>query len=393
MNINIHQTELKNAIEKLEKLLGKTHTIPVINCVLLTAEDNKITITAYNLVSALIVDISGEVIEPGNILIDKSNFKLIKKLSGILNITDEIEKVIIDTIDDTENATKEFEKYHVIIKANRNLKFYSLDPEQFPEVPKDTDKEAFIMPENVFKDKLKIKAFVAKNHFRQVFNNILISAKNDMVACNTHYLAKYKMNVENKCEKDMIIPVQSVEELNKILDNKNTNDLQFFYNIASNDEPEYLKIVGKGFTYITRLIEGVYPDYEQIIPQSFCTTLNIENKKLQDSLEFALEIVKNNKDKSIVFNITDRLQVYTIEDDKNMSEIIFGDTTGEELIVSFNAGYVNDILKTIPEDKISVKFSGQKSPAMFQGEDNNNDEIYVLVPLRLKEFEYEDIAV
>lgn len=393
MNINIHQTELKNAIEKLEKLLGKTHTIPVINCVLLTAEDNKITITAYNLVSALIVDISGEVIEPGNILIDKSNFKLIKKLSGILNITDEIEKVNIDTTDKTENATKEFEKYHVIIKANRNLKFYSLDPEQFPEVPKDINEEAFNMPENAFKDKLKIKAFVAKNHFRQVFNNILISAKNDMIACNTHYLAKYKMNVENKCEKDMIIPVQSIEELNKILDNKSTNDLQFFYNIASNDEPEYLKIVGNGFTYIARLIEGVYPDYEQIIPQSFCTTLNIENKKLQDSLEFALEIVKNNKDKSIVFNITDRLQVYTIEDDKNMSEIIFGDTTGEELIVSFNAGYVNDILKTIPEDKISVKFSGQKSPAMFQGEDNNNDEIYVLVPLRLKEFEYEDIAV
>ena len=101
MNINIHQTELKNAIEKLEKLLGKTHTIPVINCVLLTAEDNKITITAYNLVSALIVDISGEVIEPGNILIDKSNFKLIKKLSGILNITDDIEKVNIDTTDKT----------------------------------------------------------------------------------------------------------------------------------------------------------------------------------------------------------------------------------------------------------------------------------------------------
>ena len=121
--------------------------------------------------------------------------------------------------------------------------------------------------------------------------------------------------------------------------------------------------------------------------------LNIENKKLQDSLEFVLEIVKDNKSKPIVFSITDQFKVYTIEDDKNMSEIIFGDTTGEELIVSFNAGYVNDILKTIPEDKISVKFSGQKSPAMFQGEDNNNDEIYVLVPLRLKEFEYEDIAV
>lgn len=110
-------------------------------------------------------------------------------------------------------------------------------------------------------------------------------------------------------------------------------------------------------------------------------------------MDFALEIVKDSKYKPIVFNITDQLQVYTIEDDKNMSEIISSDITGEELAVSFNAGYVNDILKTISEDKVSIKISGRTSPAMFQGENNNNDEIYVLVPLRLKEFEYEDIAV
>lgn len=382
MNINVNQKDLKEGIEKVERLFHRNSTnIPVLDTIMLTAETNRIILTVNNLISSLIVDVDGEVIEPGNILIDKSNFKLIKKLSGVLNITDEVESI-----------TEELKEYTVTIKANRNLKFNSLDPDGFPEVETGINEEAFIMPENIFKDKLKIKVFVAKNHFRQVFNNILISAKNDMVACNTHYLAKYKMNVENKCEKDMIIPVQSVEELNKILDNKSTNDLQFFYNITSNDEPEYLKIVGKGFTYITRLIEGVYPDYEQVIPQSFCTTLNIKNKKLQDSLEFALEIVKDNKSKSIVFSITDQFKVYTIEDDKNMSEILLGDITGEELAVSFNAGYVNDILKTISEDKVSIKISGRTSPAMFQGE-NNDDEMYVLVPLRLKEDECEDVAV
>jgi DNA polymerase-3 subunit beta len=395
MNINVNQKELKNVIGKLERLLGKTHTIPVLNCVLITAENNRITATANNIASALVLDVSGEVIEPGNVLIDKNNFKLIKKLSGVLNITDEVIKVAIDTADKTENtedAEKEFEKHNVIIKANRNLKFYSIDPEQFPEITSDIDEEAFAISENIFKDKLKIKTFVAKTHFRQVFTGVLISAKNDIVATNTHYIAKYKMNVENKCEKDMILSIQSIEELNKILDSKSENYLQFYYNNTSDNEPEYLKIVGSGFTYITRLVDWIFPNYEQVIPQSFCTTLNIENKKLQDTLDFALEIVKDSKYKPIVFNITDQLQVYTIEDDKNMSEIISSDTAGEELAIGFNSGYVNDILKTISEDKVNIKFSGKTSPVAFQGE-GNEDELYVLVPLRLKEYEYEEVAV
>ncbi len=317
-------------------------------------------------------------ITPGSILIDKSNFKLIKKLSGILNISND--------------------GYIVKIKANRNLKFNSIDPEQFPEVPKDIDKEAFNMPENIFKDKLKIKAFAAKNHFRAVFTGVLIS-KDNMVTSNTHYLAKYKLNIENKCEEQIILPIQSVDELGKILDKKNTQELQFYYSTEEDEENnlkclKYLKIVGKDFIFITRLIEGVFPNYEAVIPQSFCANINIEKRKLQDTLEFVMEIVKDEKTKPIVFEITNQLKICTPEGmDKSMNEILPSEITGEETNMCFNSEYMGHILKIISEDKINIKMSGVCSPAVFIGEDNE-DELYVLVPVSLKEPEQEeDVAV
>jgi len=155
-----------------------------------------------------------------------------------------------------------------------------------------------------------------------------------------------------------------------------------------------LKVVGKGFTYITRLIEGIYPNYEAVIPQLFCANINIEKRKLQDTLEFAMEIVKDEKTKPIVFEITNQLKICTPEGiDKSMNEILPSEITGEETNMCFNSEYMGHILKIMSEDKINIKMSGVCSPAVFIGEDNE-DELYVLVPVNLKKPEQEeDVAV
>jgi DNA polymerase-3 subunit beta len=391
MNININQKDLKDAIEKLEKVLNKTSTtIPVINSVLIKAENNEITITAYNLTSSLALNVDGEIIVPGTILIDKSNFKLIKKLSGILNITS-INNMGMKNIN-TEEEKEDIVSNTITIKANRNLKFNSILPEQFPELPQDINEEAFTIPENTFKNKLRIKAFVAKNHFRQVFNGVLI-LKDDIVASNTHYMVRYKLNAENKCENQLNIPIQSINELDKILDNKNSNEIKFYYSKNENNEMKYLKIQGKGYEYTTRLIEGMFPNYEQVIHQSSYTTINIEKRKLQDTLEFVMEIVKDDKVHPVIFGITDQLEIHTPEYlEKSTSEILPSEITGEEMKICFDSEYMNTILKTINEDKINIEFSGKLSPAGFKGE-NNEDEIYVLVPVRLREYEEDNVAV
>ncbi|MCK9310332.1 MAG: DNA polymerase III subunit beta, partial [Candidatus Cloacimonetes bacterium] len=348
---------------------------------LLTTDNNEITITANNIVSTLTVSILGDIIELGSILIDKSNFKLIKKLSGILNIISSDNMGLINI--NTEEEKEEVISNTITIKANRSLKFNSILPEQYPEIPTDINSEAFVIPENVFKDKLKIKVFSAKGHFREVFNGVLIS-EDDMVANNTHYLAKYKLNIENKCDGQMNIPMQSIEELDKILNNKSKKDLQFYFKKDDNNEMKYIKIVGNDFVYTTRLIDGVYPDYKQVIPNSFHTFVDIKKDQLQDTLEFAMEVVKDDKLRPIYLNIAEQLTINTPQEkEKSMSEVVPSEITGEELgSIKFNSGYMNTILKVIDEDVVNIKLGTCHSPAVFTGE-NNEDELYILVPMRL----------
>ena len=365
MEINVISNEFKDAIEKVERLLTKTlTTVPVVNSVLVKAEGNEITITAYNLLSALTVSVYGEIRTPGEIIIDKSNFKLIKKLTGNLNITED--------------------DFVVTIKANRSLKFNSIDPSQFPELPKNINEQAFTISEKIFKSNLKIKAFVAKNHFRQVFNGVLF-CKNDMVACNTHFLAKYTLDIDNKCEKDMVVPIQSINELDKILNSKKSSDIQFYYANKDDGTVSHLKIEGEGYTYITKLIEGNYPNYNQIIPQHSSTYISIEKDKLQDTIEFVKELTNKEECKPIVLDITNQLQIRTPEgEEKSMNEIMDSEVNGDELTICFNSEYMSIILKTITEDKINIEMSGKWSSAIFKGE-NNENELYILTPVRLKE--------
>lgn len=391
MNININQKDLKEGIKKVERLLHKhSQNIPVLDTIMLTAESNKITLTVNNLKSALVVDVEGEIIQPGTILIDKSNFKLIKKLSGIINITSVDNMGIINVNDEEEK--KDIVSNTITIKGNRNLKFNSILSEQFLEIEQEIDNEAFTIPENVFKNNLKIKNFTAKNHFRECFTGVLIQG-DDMIASNTHYLAKFKLGIKNKCDGQIIIPIQAIEELDKILNSKSKEGLQFSYKSEStkllekdeNNNITHLKIEGKGFTYITRLIDGVFPNYNNVIPDSFCTEIDIENNKLQDTLEFVKDTIqdKNAKIKVVEFNITDQLKVKAEDIDRSMDEILPSEIKGEEIEeIGFNSEYMITILKNIDEKKISVKFSGRLSPAVFTGEDNES-ELYLLVPLRM----------
>lgn len=389
MNININQKDLKDAIEKVERLLHKSF-LPVLDSVLLQADNNKITITVNNLTSTLTVNVDGEIIDPGSILIDKSNFKLIKKLSGFLSIKSN-DNMGMKNISDEEEK-EEVINNTVTIKANRNLKFTSTLPEEYPEILQDINEVAFTIAENIFKDKLKIKAFVAKNHFRQVFNGVLIF-KDDIVTSNTHHMVRYKLNTENKCDGQINIPIQSINELDKILNNKSTSKLQFTYKKDDGNDVTHIQITGKDFVYITRLTEGVFPNYEAVIPNSFCTEINIEKHKLQDTVEFIGDMITDVKDnvKPIVFDITDKLEARTSKNySKSMSEILPSDITGDELLIGFNSTYIDNFLKTIKEDKINIKCAGKKSPAIFIGE-NNECELYVLVPLN-PEIGYDTVA-
>ncbi len=371
MIINIHQIDLQKAIERAEKLIHKKSALPVLDSVKLTAENNKIILTVDNLDSRLAINLDGDIIDEGSVLIDKSNFKLIKKLSGCLNISS------------NDN------KGEVIIKANRTLKFTAIPASEYPEFKDNASEEAFTIPESVFKNNLKIKAFASTDEAKPTFCSIIIKG-NDMVSCNGASLSKIILDVQNKCDKEMIIPLQSINELDKVLNPKSKEELKFKY-ARGKDRITQLKIMGDDFTYYTKLLNGNCFDYEQVIPKEFKTVVTINKAKLYDAVDFAKDIVKGVPSNGVLFNINkDEFKFAAIYSDKSMSEIIPAEIEGEELRILFNNSYIETIIKTIEEDNIRISFMGQNSPTIIEGEGNNN-ELYLLCPIRITD-EYNNVV-
>jgi len=372
MIINIYQEDLQKAIEKAEKLIHKSKlSIGVLDSIKLTGENNKITLSVDNLESKLIINLNGDVIDNGSILIDKSNFKLIKKLSGYLNIS--------NNNDNTE----------VVIKANRTLKFTSIPVNEYPTLIDNTTEEAFVIPENVFKNNLKIKAFASTDENRPGICSVVIKGS-DMVSTNTFCLSKITLDIQNKCDKEIIIPLQSINELDKILNSKSGEQLKLHYG-KKGDRVTQLKIIGDDFIYFTKLIDADYMNYNGVIPSDFRTFTTISKDKLYDAVDFAKDIVKGDTCNRILFNINeDEFKFNAIYSDKSMSEVIPANIEGEELKILFNNSYLENIIKTIKEDTIKIDFVGNNFPAIIKGEHNDN-ELYLIMPVRMAG-EYNNVA-
>lgn len=375
MKITIEQWELQQAIEKAKKILRKS-AMPILESVLLTAnKNNNITLTATNLESSIIINLSGNfgsVEESGAITIDKSNFKLIKKLNGGLCISDDGNTVQI--------------------LGNRELKFTQHDVSEFPEIKTVVNHEAFTIKENEFKDGLKIKTFAGKEEIRPVMCTCCIN-RNRIIAIDGFRLAKIDLSIDNKCDKDIMIPIQSITELDKILDRKNTEELKFEYFSEGEGEGEtlkYLRITGSGYQYITKLVEGTYFQINDYIPTEFGISINIEKDILMDSLEFAKEVLSRAKLPvlPVVFDIAKDFKVCGKSVDKQFSEIILEniDITEQCYVkIGFNPNYLIDVLKLLPDDMVNLCFKGSNiAPLVITGRETDN-ETYMILPVRIPE--------
>jgi len=378
MNIKIFKLNLQNAIEKAEKLLPKKTQLRILESVLLTAKDCKITLTAHNLRSTIIIDVDGQIIEEGSILINKGNFKLIKKLTDELSISDD------------QGTVK--------IEANRKLKFQQQDYTEFPEFDVEVNNFAFTIQEKVFKDCLKIKTFACLDEARPVLNGCCIR-DHQIIAVDGYQMAKFDLPIKNECPSDIIISLDSIDELDKILDKRGMEKLKFeYYNEERYDKKnkekkeiiKRLKITGDGWKYITKIIEGEFLKFDQIFPNPdrYTKTVEINTTDLQKSIDFAIEVLASSNVNILTFEIENAFTLSAKCDEKEMSEIlpsnINNDRQNEYLKIVFNPRHLLNVCKTIKGDNIQMNFIDNVSPMVVNiTEQNTLLESYIVVPMRM----------
>ena len=134
---------------------------------------------------------------------------------------------------------------------------------------------------------------------------------------------------------------------------------------------------------VTRLLDGDFINYRQVIPSNTTSTITINKKQLEDGLERASLLAKMDKNNLVKFEIRDKLLTITSQSDiGNVTENITISLEGRDLSIAFNARYVSDCLRNIEDDFIKINFTSPIAPCTIT-KSENSEYLYLILPVRI----------
>lgn len=377
MKVTCTQENLNKALLHSSRIISLRSSLPILDNVLLSTDQGRLKISATDLELGINYWIGAKIEKDGAIAVPSR--LLTEFISNIkeekINIKVEGTEVVIDG-----------EKYNATIKG--------VSPEDFPTIPDISRDFLFsISSKDLLNAINQVVLAAAVDNTRPILSGIYFKIDKDvlkMAATDSYRLAEKKVKVikSDKSTKSFIVPTRTITEVGKILKDAGEKvDVCF-------DENQILFNFGS-IHLISRLIDGQYPNYEQIIPTEFENEIVVEKQELfnickvaslfaresANSIKMAIKPDKVKEDKGD----KDGMGVLSIvgqgvQIGESVSKIKVK-TKGKELEVSFNAKYILDVLPNIPEKNVEVKFSGPINPGLIKG-DGKEDYLYVIMPLR-----------
>lgn len=376
MKFIIEKGELSALTTLVYRAASNKASIPALSGLLIEADGEKgVTMTATDMEIGIKTSTKQvEVINPGTVLVNAHYFadfiKLLPDSTITIQLNPETSKLDISYGRSTG---------HINIYSNQ----------EYPGLPIKNLEEKLSLPQKILKEGLKKTAFAAaSNHFRPVFTGVLFDILEGgtlkIVASDTHRLTQYTyMLPEKRLEpSSFIIPARTVNEILRVIDDSEEDfSISFSGNNVVFKKPNFL--------LVSRLIEGQYPNYNQVIPSTFKTETRINAHKLTTALERAKTMPTDEKVKiqyvQIQLNENEAVLKTYSEIMGEIIEIIDDiEIEGEnDLKIAFNTNYLLDIAKIYAGEGefINIKFSGPLSPALVTNPEKDNF-FYVIVPLR-----------
>ncbi len=376
MKFIIEKKELSALTTIVYRAASNKNTIPVLSGLFINVNHNEgLALTATDMEIGIKASTSNiEIIEEGTALVNAHYFADFIKLLPDSPVALELNE----------------EKSKLNISYGRSSGFINTYREhEYPDLPINNIKNIISLPQDILKKALRKTAFAAAvTHFRQVFTGVLFDIIDNktlrIIASDTHRLAYYTYNIS---EADLepinfIIPVRTVNELLRLLDDNKEN-----INIGLNKNS--VVFYKDNFLIVSRLIDGQYPNYDQVIPDSFNTSVKINSHILLNTLERAKIMPTDEKLKiqHIQFKFKDNEAVVNTYSElmgeiEEVIEEIKLDGDGD-LKISFNTSYLLDAIKIFESecDQITIDLSGSLGPAMLKNI-NEDNYFYIIVPLR-----------
>ena len=369
MKFVIGRNTFQTCLGKIQGIAERRSTIPILSNILISGEKDNIYIVATDLEIGVMEITKAEKVEKGAICVSA------RKLYDIMREFSE-EHVEIQS----------GENFWVSIKAGKTtFNLPGLDPKEFPAFPQTEGSANFSIGSSDLLEMIEKTVFAASSeesrfNLNGIYMEKVKREKKDyfrMVATDGHRLSMIDKEQETTLEeKGIIISRRGLTELKKVLgDNEETVIL-----ISLQDNNCVFKT--EQTIVVVRLLEGEYPDYQQVIPTANDKHIIVDRKHFTGALRRA-QVIASEKGEGVKFSIHgDVMEIRTGGPDVgNVQEEIKIDYQGESLEVSFNGRYLLDVLNIMDTDMVKMELKEELSSGVIRPMDEKNY-LYVIMPMR-----------
>jgi DNA polymerase-3 subunit beta len=368
MNLTIAKEQIINGLQAVQNVVSTRTTLPILSNVLLRAEGDKLELTATDLDVTVSSSVEAKVKKAGASTVP------VKRLFGIIR---ELANSEIDLEVDDKN----------VCSVRSGASFYKingLSADEFPPLPKFKEEKKVVLPQETVGGMMKKTSFaISTDESRYVLNGIFISLKDHkmtMVATDGRRLALVdeEVDVSEKSQGEFIIPAKAVNELNRLLQEKGELEIRYTENQASftlKDDK------GSGVLIVSKLIEGNYPNYRQVIPNEVKERIPLVREEFLHALRRA-EIMTSEKSNSVKLTFGKNNLAITANSPEvgEARESIAVNYKGKEMAIAFNPKYLIDPLNALANDEVFIELIDELSPGVLK---INGPFLYVVMPMRL----------
>ena len=371
MKIICEKENIIKALNSVTKAVSSKPTMPILEGILIQTNNKEVKLTTYDLEIGIEYVINCTVEEEGAIVINATMFsEIIRKLPN------------------TEITIYVNENNLLVIECEGSLyKLATMNPSDFPELPKISVENSIQIEQNTLKEMIRRTIFaVSTEENRPIFTGCLfeiVNNKLNVVAVDGFRLAWKSKYLQSKINDfKAVIPGRTLNEINKIL----ADSFEFItIGVAKNQalfELENCKIV-------TRLLDGEFLNYSSVIPENWETRIRVNRTNLLNCFERISLISSSSMEKEKKYPVKVSIDIGKIiisctNQTGDAKEEMLVSTEGKNLEVGFNPKYFLDACRCIDDEEIFVDFGTNISPCIIRPVDEG-DYIYMILPIRMKE--------
>ena len=365
MKATISKESITKALSLVGGIVEKKQTLPILSNILIEFKDSSFRLVATDLESELTIIGKTDNCETEGVTTASA-----KKLNDLCRLIPDGSNIELTLSGDKLNISTKNGKYSLA----------TLPSNEFPIFETGDAVNTIIIKSQDLKDLITSTAFAMGNQdWRHYLNGLFLKLEEGVltaVATDAHRLALNCVQVNSEVNFSGIIPRKSVNEINRFI-GENEGDLNLSINDAS------LTVTSDNLTFKSKLIDGAFPDYNQVIPTGDSSLLDVNVKDFANSLS-RVSILSNDKNKGVKIHLVENnMTVKSNNADNELAEeTVVSKYSGDEIEIAFNVNYIQEILNNQVNETCNVLFFGSDKSCLILPPGNEFPK-YVVMPLLL----------